>query len=62
MDDALFSLQVANIPCEGVVETVVLNNAQLGSRKGVNLPKISVDLPAVSEKDYEDLVFGVAKV
>lgn len=58
VDDGILSLLVLSIDGTNV-HVRTLNNGVLSSRKGVNLPKTPVDLPALSEKDKKDLQFGV---
>ncbi|KAF9481698.1 pyruvate kinase [Pholiota conissans] len=58
VDDGILSLLVLAIDGPNV-RVRALNNGNISSRKGVNLPKTEVDLPALSEKDKADLQFGV---
>jgi pyruvate kinase len=57
VDDGLLELDVTEIKGNEVI-CIARNNGDLGQKKGINLPNVSVNLPALSEKDIEDLKFG----
>ena len=57
IDDGLIGLKVKAKNGKEIVCTVV-NGGELGERKGVNVPNVPVRLPAITEKDREDIRFG----
>lgn len=60
LSDGLIRLTVLHVNSQKKEVRCLINNTEeLGNRKGVNLPGLIVDLPALSEKDKEDLEFGV---
>ena len=58
IDDGLIELKVKNITDTDIICTVI-NGGELGQRKGVNVPNVPVRLPALTQKDREDIIFGV---
>lgn len=58
LDDGLISLIIDAVEGGDIVCTVE-NEGMLGQRKSVNIPGVSIPLPAVTEKDRQDLLFGI---
>lgn len=58
IDDGLIELQVEKVDGTEIVCTVI-NGGELGEKKGVNVPNVKIKLPALTEKDKEDIRFGI---
>lgn len=56
--DGLIGLKVKEIE-ENKIHCIVKNTGTLGNYKNVNVPGVVTKLPAVTEKDVEDLKFGI---
>ena len=62
LDDGLIELQVKRIDKDnGEVVCDVLNTGELKNKKGVNLPGVKVSLPGITDKDAEDINFGISE-
>lgn len=58
IDDGLIGLEVDEI--EGSdIHCVVINGGIVSNKKGINLPGVSVNMPFISQKDREDILFGI---
>ncbi|MBP3544074.1 MAG: pyruvate kinase [Lachnospiraceae bacterium] len=58
IDDGLIGLEVTALT-ETDITCKVINGGELGMRKGVNVPNVSIKLPGITEKDKEDILFGI---
>lgn len=58
LDDGLIALRVLSLEGPDIV-CEVENSGNLGQRKSVNLPGTAVPLPALTEQDEADLLFGI---
>ncbi|MGD2169255.1 MAG: pyruvate kinase [Chlamydiota bacterium] len=56
-DDGYVSSKIVE-KTEKEVTIEILNDGVLKSNKGVNIPKAHLNLPAMTDKDIEDLIFG----
>ena len=58
IDDGLVELEIQNIS-ETDILCKVLNEGTISDHKGVNVPGVDLTMPFISQKDYEDIVFGI---
>lgn len=58
MDDGKLEVKVVGLEGTDIVTEVVYGGS-MKSKKGVNLPNTKVSMPAVTEKDWADLDFGL---
>lgn len=60
LDDGLVELTVTSTDKEnGSIMCTVMNNGVLKNKKGVNVPGVSLNLPGLTDKDREDIMFGI---
>ena len=71
IDDGLIGMEVVSItPVEAAkadedgnqpmdINCRVLNSGFVSNKKGVNVPNVELTMPYISEKDYNDIVFGI---
>jgi pyruvate kinase len=58
LNDGLLELRVLD-KNETDMRCLVIHGGELGEHKGINLPGVAVSAPALTEKDRDDLRFGV---
>ena len=58
IDDGLIELEVLGLQSDRII-CEVKNGGQVSDRKGVNVPNISLSMPYMSEKDRDDILFGI---
>ena len=58
IDDGLIGLEAVEVNGTDIVCRVI-NGGELGEKKGVNVPNVSIKLPALTDKDKEDILFGI---
>ncbi|WP_411953638.1 pyruvate kinase [Alkalibacillus sp. S2W] len=60
LDDGLIGLEIVSVNHnDREIETKVMNTGIIKDKKGVNVPNVSVNLPGITDKDANDIIFGI---
>ncbi|MDO5716471.1 MAG: pyruvate kinase [Tissierellia bacterium] len=60
IDDGLVEFMVKSVE-KGKIHMEAINSGELSDRKGVNIPDVKIKLPSLTERDIEDIEFGIAQ-
>ena len=58
LDDGLIKLQIQTVNDTDIVCTV-LSNGKIKNKKGVNVPGVHLSMPYMSQRDKDDIIFGI---
>ncbi len=59
IDDGLIELEVLEVINETDIRCLVRNQGPVKNYKGINVPGVKINLPAITKKDIEDIKFGI---
>ncbi len=58
LDDGLIQLSIRDVSDTDIVCTV-LNSGKIKNKKGVNVPGVHLSMPYMSQRDRDDIIFGI---
>ena len=58
LDDGLIKLRITNVT-DTDITCEVLNSGKIKTKKGVNVPGVHLSMPYLSQRDRDDIIFGV---
>ncbi len=58
LDDGLIKLRITNVTDTDII-CEVLNSGKIKNKKGVNVPGVHLSMPYLSQRDRDDIIFGV---
>lgn len=58
IDDGLIEMTVEDVKKHDI-HCIVKNGGTVSNKKGINVPGVEVNMPFISQKDYDDIIFGI---
>ena len=58
LDDGLIKLSIRSVTDTDII-CEVLNNGKIKNKKGVNVPGVHLSMPYMSQRDRDDIIFGI---